>query len=87
MIDGVETGKAPVLAGREPIVVGHEGAGVVEAVGPGVTTLRPGDRVVNSGILENSCGRGRAVRGELAPVVDRRREIRQCVAHPLTFGE
>ncbi len=29
-----------------PIVLGHEGAGVVEAVGADVTTLRPGDHVV-----------------------------------------
>ena len=29
-----------------PVVLGHEGAGVVEAVGPGVTDLEPGDHVV-----------------------------------------
>jgi S-(hydroxymethyl)glutathione dehydrogenase / alcohol dehydrogenase len=31
--------------GRWPIVLGHEGAGVVEAVGEGVTHVAPGDRV------------------------------------------
>jgi Zn-dependent alcohol dehydrogenase len=31
--------------GRWPMVLGHEGAGVVEAVGAGVTGLAPGDRV------------------------------------------
>jgi Zn-dependent alcohol dehydrogenase len=31
--------------GRWPIVLGHEGAGVVEAVGPGVAGPAPGDRV------------------------------------------
>jgi S-(hydroxymethyl)glutathione dehydrogenase/alcohol dehydrogenase len=31
--------------GRWPTVLGHEGAGVVEAVGPGVVTVVPGDRV------------------------------------------
>src|ERR1700675_1291232 len=29
-----------------PIVLGHEAAGTVEEVGPGVSTLRAGDRVV-----------------------------------------
>jgi S-(hydroxymethyl)mycothiol dehydrogenase len=38
----VETGWAHPL----PVLLGHEGAGVVEDVGGGVTTLAPGDRVV-----------------------------------------
>lgn len=33
---------------RYPIVGGHEGAGVVQAVGAGVTGVRPGDHVVTS---------------------------------------
>ena len=37
-----------------PIVLGHEGAGVVEAVGADVTTLRPGDHVV--ACLSGFCG-------------------------------
>jgi S-(hydroxymethyl)glutathione dehydrogenase / alcohol dehydrogenase len=37
-----------------PLVLGHEGAGVVEDVGDGVTSLRPGDRVVLS--WAPSCG-------------------------------
>lgn len=36
-----------------PIVLGHEGSGIVEAVGDKVRTLKPGDRVVLS---FNSCG-------------------------------
>ncbi len=31
--------------GRPPVILGHEFSGVVEAVGPDVTDLRPGDRV------------------------------------------
>lgn len=36
-----------------PAVFGHEGAGVVDAVGEGVTKVKPGDRV---GITFRSCG-------------------------------
>jgi S-(hydroxymethyl)glutathione dehydrogenase / alcohol dehydrogenase len=36
------------LAYPMPIVLGHEGAGVVEAVGPGVSRVRPGDHVILS---------------------------------------
>lgn len=36
-----------------PVVLGHEGSGVVEAVGAGVTTVSPGDHVVLSYM---SCG-------------------------------
>ncbi len=32
--------------GRFPVVLGHEGAGIVEEVGPGVASLRPGDHVI-----------------------------------------
>src|SRR5438105_14399970 len=38
-----------------PVVYGHEGAGVVEAVGPDVTGVRVGDHVLTSYIP--SCGR------------------------------
>jgi aryl-alcohol dehydrogenase len=36
-----------------PAVFGHEGAGVVAAIGPGVTKVAPGDKVL---ITFNSCG-------------------------------
>jgi aryl-alcohol dehydrogenase len=37
----------------QPIVLGHEGSGVVEAVGQSVTKVKPGDHVILSG---DSCG-------------------------------
>ncbi|MBV1697249.1 MAG: NAD(P)-dependent alcohol dehydrogenase [Hyphomicrobiales bacterium] len=40
----------------QPIVLGHEGAGVVEKVGPSVVKVRPGDHVV---LTFMSCGRCR----------------------------
>lgn len=47
----VMTGHVPAPL---PAVLGHEGAGIVEAVGPGVTSLRPGDHVIPMWRL--SCG-------------------------------
>ena len=29
-----------------PAVLGHEGSGIVEAVGPGVTSFEPGDHII-----------------------------------------
>jgi S-(hydroxymethyl)glutathione dehydrogenase/alcohol dehydrogenase len=49
VIDGV--GRFPL---DRPIVLGHEGAGIVEAVGPDVTTVRTGDHVV--ACLSGFCG-------------------------------
>ena len=46
----IESGIGPM-----PIILGHEAAGVVEAVGPGVTSLTPGDHVVLVAIAP--CGR------------------------------
>lgn len=43
--DHIRQGDAPV---RVPMVGGHEGAGVVEAAGPGVTRVKEGDHVVCS---------------------------------------
>ena len=44
----------------QPVVLGHEGAGVVERVGAGVTKVAPGDHVV---MTFNSCGGCPSCRG------------------------
>src|ERR687889_2915710 len=41
-------------SGYSPCVLGHEGAGVVEKVGPDVTLLAPGDHVVT--LFSPQCG-------------------------------
>jgi len=46
-------GKMPLLP--RPIVLGHEGAGIVERVGEGVTAVKPGDHVVL--LWRTPCGR------------------------------
>jgi L-iditol 2-dehydrogenase len=46
-----ESGRIGAFVVRAPLVLGHEAAGVVAAVGPGVTSLREGDRVA----LEPGC--------------------------------
>jgi S-(hydroxymethyl)glutathione dehydrogenase/alcohol dehydrogenase len=53
-----------------PLVLGHEGSGVVAAVGPGVTTVSPGDHVVLSWVPAcgqcRYCRRGRPAQCQLA---------------------
>ncbi len=68
------SGKDP--EGLFPSVLGHEGAGIVEAVGPGVTSLQPGDHVIPLYTAEcgkckfclsgktNLCGAVRATQGQ-----------------------
>src|SRR5580698_2534643 len=43
---------------KPPSVLGHEGAGIVESVGPGVGSVEPGDHVVITTLA--NCGRCRA---------------------------
>ena len=45
-----------------PLVLGHEGAGVVEQVDAGVEGVRPGDAVMS----RPSCGHGRFCRSDAA---------------------
>lgn len=45
---------SPVFKNALPVVLGHEGAGIVERVGPEVSSVRPGDHVVITWIP--SCG-------------------------------
>ncbi len=57
---------------QTPLVLGHEGAGTVEEVGPGVSHVRPGDHVVLSWVPY--CGHCRycvAGRPALCPLVQR----------------
>ncbi len=47
---------------RYPLVPGHEWSGLVEAIGPGVTGLAPGQRIIAEGIIPDrvcaQCARG-----------------------------
>lgn len=47
--------KGDVATCQTGTVLGHEGVGVIDSVGPGVTTFKPGDRVLISCI--SACGR------------------------------
>ena len=64
------TGDVPFAA---PMIGGHEGAGYVEAVGPGVTLTQPGDYIVFSSIPNcgrcPSCARGRQNLCDLAATI------------------
>lgn len=51
-----------------PVVLGHEGAGIVEEIGSAVTKVRPGDRVV---LTVNSCGACPTCHGGHATYCDR----------------
>lgn len=49
-------GKSPVVS-TLPFILGHESAGIVESVGVGVTSVKPGDHVIIS--MSGPCGKCR----------------------------
>ncbi len=61
---------------RQPIVLGHEGAGVVEAVGAGVHHVRPGDHVLFCFVPAcGICGQCRAGRSNLCETAAERNRL------------
>ncbi len=66
----VEHGRIGDFVVRAPMVLGHETAGTVDSVGPGVDTLEPGDRVaMEPGVPCDKCEVCRAGRYNLCPDV------------------
>ena len=57
--------------GQLPLTLGREAAGTVERVGPGVTTCRPGDRVVSESVRGAYAQYAVAAAERLVPVPDR----------------
>ncbi|HTW54964.1 MAG TPA: NADP-dependent oxidoreductase [Thermoplasmata archaeon] len=61
--DGIFAGHRPHVF---PLILGVDGAGTVEAVGPGVDRYRPGDRLFGS-FLHNPVGRGTYAEAVVVP--------------------
>jgi len=76
--------------GELPAVYGHEAAGVVEAVGAGVTRLKPGDHVVAT-LIRNcgfcpACAEGAPVFCEEVFPLDRLTPLHDGAGKPLVHG-
>jgi Zn-dependent alcohol dehydrogenase len=76
--------------GDLPAVYGHEAAGVVEGVGPGVTRLKPGDPVVAT-LIRNcgfcpACAEGAPVFCEEVFPLDRQTPLHDADGKPLVHG-
>ena len=73
-----------------PVILGHESAGIVEAVGAGVTNFKPGDRVAAS--LLRSCGHcfyctsGTPSLCDTPHPLDSETRIRKLDGSPITLG-
>lgn len=63
-------------------ILGHEFCGIVESVGPGVKTLKPGDRVVNSFVV--SCGECRFCKQNLTTACDK---TNSSTTHTALYGD
>ena len=85
-----------------PVVLGHEGSGIVEEIGPGVTYAKPGDHVVLSFVpscgqcsycvkgRQNLCQARYTLQGNLLDGTKRLRKGQQEISHfngLSTFGE
>ena len=76
--------------GRLPAVYGHEAAGVVEEIGPGVTLAKPGDRVVVT--LIRTCGhcyfcaKGDSLMCETKFALDEKSRIHSADGQPIAQG-
>ncbi len=76
--------------GELPAVYGHEAAGVVEAVGPGVTRLKPGNHVVAT-LIRNcgfclACAEGAPVFCEEVFPLDKATPLRDGDGKPVVHG-
>jgi S-(hydroxymethyl)glutathione dehydrogenase / alcohol dehydrogenase len=76
--------------GDLPAVYGHEAAGVIEKVGPGVSRLKPGDHVVAT-LIRNcgfcpACTEGAPVFCEEVFPLDRQTPLHDAAGKPLVHG-
>jgi NADPH2:quinone reductase len=62
------TGRYP---GSFPLTIGQEGAGVVEAIGEGVTEVKPGDRVAYTGIMGSYAEYNKVPASRLVPLLEK----------------